>query len=86
MIQELIMQGNVFLNAFGSDNYVGEGLSPHNIIDNLLHVDYNDLKYKFGQYVQLHVTEKVTNTMLSRTTHHCFKPLSNPGTMQLYIS
>ena len=67
MVRELILQGNEFLNAFGSNDTLGDGLSARNIINNLPHVDYNDLKYDFGQYVQLHVTEKVTNTMLSRT-------------------
>ena len=67
MVRELIKQGNEFLNAFGSKDSLADGLSPRNIIDNLPHVDYTDLKYEFGQYVQLHVTEKVTNTMKSRT-------------------
>ena len=67
LIRELIKQGNEFLNAFGSKDILGDGLTPRNIIDNLPHIDYNDLKYEFGQYVQLHVTEKVTNTMKSRT-------------------
>lgn len=42
-------------------------MSDRNIIDNLPHVDYNDLKYEFGKYVQLQVTEKVINKMMSRT-------------------
>ena len=67
LIRELIKQGNEFLNAFGSKDILGDGLTPRNIIDNLPHIDYNDLKYEFGQYIQLHVTEKVTNTMKSRT-------------------
>ena len=67
MVRELIAQGNEFLNAFGSKDDVGHGMTPRNIIDNLSHVDYNDLKYEFGQYVQLHVQEKITNTMKSRT-------------------
>ena len=66
MVWELILQVNLFLNAFGSNDNLGDGLSARNIIENLPHVDYNDLKYKFGQYVQLQVNEKVTNTMLSR--------------------
>jgi len=36
-------------------------------IDNLPHVDYNDLKYELGEYVQLRVTEKFTNNMKTRT-------------------
>jgi hypothetical protein len=67
MVRELVKQGNEFLNAFGTKDSISDGLSPRNIIDNLPHIDYNDLKYEFGQYVQLHVTEKVTNTMKSRT-------------------
>ena len=67
LIRELIKQGNEFLNAFGLKDILGDGLTPRNIIDNLPHIDYNDLKYEFGQYIQLHVTEKVTNTMKSRT-------------------
>jgi hypothetical protein len=67
MVRELVRQGNVFLNAFGSKDSISDGLSPRNIIDNLPHVDYNDLKYEFGQCVQLHVTESKTNTMKSRT-------------------
>ena len=30
-------------------------------------MDYNDLKYEFGEYVQLHVTEKFTNNMKTHT-------------------
>ena len=67
MIRELVKQGNKFLNDFGKKDSVSDGLLPRNIIDNLPHVDYNDLKYEFGQYVQLHVTQKVTKTMKSRT-------------------
>ena len=67
MVREIVGQGNVFLNAFGPEDCIGEGLSPQNIIDNLPHMDYNDLKCKLGQCVQLHVTQKVTNTMKSRT-------------------
>ena len=67
MIQDLIKQGNVFLNAFGNKDNVANGLTSRNIIDNLPHIDYNDLKYEFGEYVQIHITEKVTNTMKSRT-------------------
>ena len=61
------MQGNAFLNAFGTVDSVANVLSPRNIINNLPHIDYNHLKYEFGQYVQLHVTEKITNTMKSCT-------------------
>jgi hypothetical protein len=67
MVRELIQQGNTFLNAFGSIDNIAHGLTPRNIIDNLPHIDYNDLKYEFGEYVQLHVHENVTNTMKSRT-------------------
>ena len=66
MVRELIQQGNEFLNAFGTKDSVADGLTPRNIIDNLPHVDFNDLRYEFGQYVQLHVTERITNTMRSR--------------------
>ena len=67
MIRELVKQGNESLNAFVTKDRVSDGLSPQNIIDNLLHVYYNNLKYEFGKYVQLHVTQKVTNTMKIRT-------------------
>ena len=67
MVREIISQGNAFLNAFGNKESALKGLSPRNIIDNLPHIDYHDLKYEFGQYVQLHVTERFTNTMKSRT-------------------
>ena len=67
MIREIVKQGNVFLNAFGTEDSVDDGLTPRNIIDNLPHIDYNDLKYEFGQYVQLHVNQRFTNTMKSRT-------------------
>ena len=67
MVKELIYQGNVFLNAFGNKESEVKGLSPRNIIDNLPHVDYHDLKYEFGQYVHLHATENFTNTMKRRT-------------------
>ena len=48
-------------------NNNASGLTPRNIIDNLPHIDNNDLKYEFGQYVQLHIMEKVTNMMKTRT-------------------
>ena len=67
MIRELVKQGNEFQNAFGTEDSVSDGLSPRNIIDNLPHVDYNNLKYEFGPYVQLRVTPKVTTIMKSRT-------------------
>ena len=67
MIRELVKQGNEFLNAFGTKDSVSDGLSPRNITDNLPHVDYNDLKYEFGKYVQFHVILKVTNTIKRRT-------------------
>lgn len=67
MVREIVKQGEEFLNAFGTKDSISDGLSPRNIFDNLPHVDYNDLKYELGQYVQLHVTEKLTNTMKSRT-------------------
>ena len=44
----------VFLNAFGNKELSSLCLSLRNIIDNLSHVECNDLKYEFGQYVQLH--------------------------------
>ena len=67
MVRGLFKQGNTFLNAFGSKDLRADCLMPRNGIDNLLHVDYNDLEYEFGQYIQLHVTEKITNMMKSRT-------------------
>ena len=67
MIRELVKQGNEFLNSFRTKFSVSDELSPQDIINNLPHVDYNNLKYKFGQYVQLHVTLNVKNTMKIRT-------------------
>ena len=67
MVREIVLQGNVFLNAFGSTDEACGNLSPRNLIDNLSDIDYNDLKYEFGQYVQVHVTQKATHTMKSRT-------------------
>ena len=67
MVRKLITQSNTFLNAFLDGTDVGKGLTPSNVIDNLPHVSTNDIKYEFGEYVQLHVTKPVTNTMNSRT-------------------
>ena len=67
MIREMIAQSNTFLNAFGNSESSSMSLSPRNIIDNLPHIDYNDLKYEFGQYVQLHVLHTFTNNMKHRT-------------------
>ena len=66
MIREIVKQGNEFLNVFVTKDSESDGLLPRNIIDKLPHVNYNNLKYEFGQYVQLHVTLKVKNTMKSR--------------------
>ena len=68
MIRELAKQGNEFLNSFGTKYSVSDGLLIQNIIDNLPHANYNNLKYEFGQYVQMHVNQKVKNTMKIRTT------------------
>ena len=51
MIRELIKLGNEFLNAFGNTHNVSYRLSSQKIINDLPHVDYNDLKYDFRQYV-----------------------------------
>ena len=67
MIRKIIKTGNVFLNAFGNKDTIRDGMTPRNIIDNLPHVDYNDFKHKFGEYVQLHMEQKFTNNMKSRT-------------------
>ena len=67
MVRALIKTGVAFLNAFGSADRSKMGMSGRNIIENLPHVDHNDLKHEFGEYVQLHVTDKETNTMRSRT-------------------
>ncbi|CAJ1952620.1 unnamed protein product [Cylindrotheca closterium] len=67
MVQAIIKTGVAFLNAFGSAKQSTNGLSAWNTIENLPHVDHNHLKYECGEYVQLHLTEKVTNTMKSRT-------------------
>ena len=67
MVRELVKQGNEFLNAFGSKENSGSGLSPRNMIDDLPHIDYNNLRHEFGEYVQLHTTENFTNGMKSRT-------------------
>ena len=67
MIIELFKQVNEFLNAFGNKDSVSDGLLTRNIINILPHVHYKNLKYEFGQYIQLHVTQKVTNTMKIRT-------------------
>ena len=67
MVRSIIKTGVVFLNAFGSADRTDKGMSARNIIENLPHVDHNHLKHEFGEYVQLHVTEPITNTMKSRT-------------------
>jgi hypothetical protein len=67
MVRSIIKTGVVFLNAFGSADRTDKGMSARNIIENLPHVDHNNLKHEFGEYVQLHVTEPITNTMKSRT-------------------
>ena len=67
MIIELVKQGNEFQNAFRTKYSVSDVLSPRNIIDDIPHFYYNNLKYDLRQYIQLHVTQKVTNTMKIRT-------------------
>jgi len=67
MVCEFITRGNSFLNAFGNAQNLANGPTPRNIFDNLPHVDYNDLKYDFGEYVQLHSEELRTNTMAARS-------------------
>ena len=67
ILREMVDSAVAFSNAFGDKNMKEGRLTPRNIIDNLPHIDYHDLKYEMGQYVQLHTTEKVTNTLKSRT-------------------
>ena len=67
MVREIIKQGNSFLNAFGNAENLANGLTPRNIIDNLPHVDYNDLTYEFGEYIQLHLEQSRANTMAAMT-------------------
>ena len=67
MIRDLTKQGNESQNDFGTKDSVSDGLSPQDIIDNISHVYYNNLKYELGKYVQLQVTQKVTNTTKIRT-------------------
>ena len=70
---QLIMQGHAFLNAFGTKDGIGDGLTPRNIIDNLPHVDYNDLKYELGQYVQLHVQKNYEYHEEPNNRSHCIE-------------
>ena len=67
MIRELVKQGNLFLNDFGTKDNIADGMTLRNIIDNIPHIDCNDLKFEFREYVQLHITKQFTNTMKSRT-------------------
>ena len=67
MVRELVAQGNAFLNAFNRADKQKHQLSPRNIVDNLPHVDFHDLKYEFGSYVQLHIQHPFTNGMKPRT-------------------
>jgi len=55
------------MNAFGNAENLANGLTPRNIIDNLPHANYNDLKYEFGECIQLHLEQSRTNTMAART-------------------
>ena len=66
MIKEIFSMGNEFLNAIEED-CVGDGLTPRNIMDNLQHIDCNDLKYEAGEYVQIHSVDDNTNSMQART-------------------
>ena len=81
MIRELVKQGNTFLKAFGNKDNIADGLMPHNIIDNLPHIDYNNLNYKFGEYVQIHITEKVTNNKNSNYWCHSVQPKKHSRTI-----
>ena len=67
MVREIITQANEFLNVFGNENNIAGGMTLRNIINNLPHIDFKDLLYEFGQYVQIHVDDLPTNTMRSRT-------------------
>ena len=66
MTRALVKMVKDHLNAEPTrDGY--NGATARNIIDNLPHLDCNDLKYEFGSYVQLHIREQITNTMRHRT-------------------
>ena len=47
MVREIILQDKNFLNFTGIKDNVTDGLSARNIIDNLPHINYNDLKFEF---------------------------------------
>ena len=38
----------ICFSIFGSKDDIGDDLSPHNSVDNLPDIDYNDLKYEFA--------------------------------------
>ena len=66
MTRALVKMVNDNLNAQPArDGYTGA--TARNIIDNLPHLDCDELKYEFGSYVQLHINEQITNTMRHRT-------------------
>ena len=78
MIRALVQMIIDELNAEPArDGY--KGATPRNIIDNLPHLDCNELKYEFGSYVQLHMREQVTNTMRQRTIDAIVLNLTSNG-------
>ena len=67
IVRKIVRQGNASLNALDSSKSLANWLSPRNAIDNLPHIHYNDLKYRFSEYVQPHVIKAFMNNMKSRT-------------------
>jgi hypothetical protein len=67
MLRGLLRKVVLLQNAFPSDHGVSDTLSPRNIIDNLPHLNFNDIKIPFGTYAQLAVDEQITNTPRPRT-------------------
>ena len=66
MVCEIVTMGNTFLNAI-EEKCASDVLATRTIIDNLPHIDYNNIKYKTKEYVQIHTSDSTTNSMQPRT-------------------
>jgi len=68
MVKGLLKYATILLNAFPSTKPgISDTLSPRNIVQGLLNLNFANLKYEFGEYGELSKDSTVTNTQAGRT-------------------
>ena len=67
MVKGLLKYATMLQNAFPTKSGISDALSPRNIVQGLPNIDFDNLKYEFGEYGELSEDSTVTNTQAGRT-------------------